>query len=297
MSAPGTPVSTRPSPAALAPLAFVFLWSSAFIAVRAGLPEVTPLYFLAVRFALAAVLLAAIAAILRPAWGALAGRWHHLAIAGALINALYLSGGYLAMTHINGATMALVGALHPLLTALTAGPVLGERLARAQWFGLGLGIAGVALTVGTKADDLDQIAGIAWGLGGVLCLVAGTLYYGRYCRAVPLVPANMVQMAASALIVGALALAFEDIDARWTPLSLAGAVSVGGMGLLLFMLRTGTAGRVSANFYLTPGLTALLGWLALGETLTPLALAGFAVASAGVWLVNRAPGTHDGSQR
>jgi drug/metabolite transporter (DMT)-like permease len=59
------------------------------------------------------------------------------------------------------------------------------------------------------------------------------------------------------------------------------------MALLLYMLKTGTAGRVAANFYLTPGTTAMLGWLILGEALSPLAILGFAIASVGVWLVNR----------
>ncbi len=41
----------------LAPLLFVFLWSGAFIAVRAGIPDVSPITFLASRFSLAALLL------------------------------------------------------------------------------------------------------------------------------------------------------------------------------------------------------------------------------------------------
>ena len=55
------------------------------------------------------------------------------------------------------------------------------------------------------------------------------------------------------------------------------------------MLTHGTAARVSANFYLVPGTAALLAWMALGERLTPLALAGLAIASIGCWLVNAAP--------
>ena len=53
------------------------------------------------------------------------------------------------------------------------------------------------------------------------------------------------------------------------------------------MLNRGTAGRVAANFYLIPGTVALLGWALFGERLTALALLGFAVASAGVFLVAR----------
>ena len=50
------------------------------------------------------------------------------------------------------------------------------------------------------------------------------------------------------------------------------------------MLNRGAAGRVAANFYLVPGVVALLGWWLLGERLAPLALGGLALASLGVWL-------------
>lgn len=279
--------------ARLAPLAFILLWSMAFVAVRAGLPDVSPLYFLAVRFALATMILLAIAALWRLGWSGLRNTWRHFVVAGVLINALYLSAGYLAMTEIAGATLALIGALHPLLTALLAGPVLGERFRARQWLGVACGIVGVALVVGIDAGDLAQRSGVAWGLAGVACLTAGTLYYSRYCRGLGLVQANTVQLAAAAAVTAAFALAFEDIRADWTPTALATlgflvcGVSLGGMALLLYMLKTGTAGRVAANFYLTPGTTAVLGWLILGEALSPLAILGFAIASAGVWLVHR----------
>ena len=263
------------------------------VAVRAGLPDVSPLYFLAVRFAIATVILVTIAALWRLGWTGLRQTWRHFVVAGVLINALYLSAAYLAMTEISGATLALLGALHPLLTALLSGPVLGERFRARQWLGVACGIAGVALVVGIDANDLAQRAGVAWGLGSVVCLTAGTLYYSRYCRGLGLVQANTIQLAAAAAVTAAFALAFEDVRADWTPTALATlgflvcAVSLGGMALLLYMLKNGAAGRVAANFYLTPGTTAVLGWLILGETLSPLAILGFVIASVGVWLVNR----------
>lgn len=279
--------------ARVAPLSFIFLWSMAFVAVRAGLPDVSPLFFLAIRFAIATAILLAIAAAWRLDWTGAGLAWPHFVVAGVLINALYLSAGYLAMTEIAGATLALIGALHPLFTALLSGPVLGERFRPLQWLGVGCGMAGVALVVGVNLDDFGQRAGMAWGLAAVACLTAGTLYYSRHCRGLGLVQANTIQLAAAAAVTGAFALAFEDIRADWTPTALVTlgflvvGVSLGGMALLLYMLKTGTAGRVAANFYLTPGTAALLGWAILGEALSPLAILGFAVASIGVWLVNR----------
>ncbi|MSO76219.1 MAG: DMT family transporter [Alphaproteobacteria bacterium] len=271
----------------------MLIWSSAFVAVRAGLADVSPFYFLSVRFTLAALLLAAIASMGGVPWRGLAGRWVPFAIAGTLLNALYLGAGYLAMTRIGGASMALIGALHPLFTALLSMPLFGDRWRPAQWLGFAFGTVGVAVVAVAGLDDSFTAPGILWALGAVVCFVAGTLYYSRHGTTLGLVQANMVQLATSALVTWALTFAFEDIRANWTwaavatLLHLTVVVSLGAMGLLLFMLRTGSAGKVAANFYLVPGVTAVMAWAILGEALTAVMLIGMAIASAGVWLVNR----------
>ena len=71
-------------------------------------------------------------------------------IAGVLINGLYLSGAYLALQNISAATMALIAALHPIITTSLAGPIPNENMRLLQWFGLTLGLAGVLLVVGEK---------------------------------------------------------------------------------------------------------------------------------------------------
>jgi drug/metabolite transporter (DMT)-like permease len=72
----------------------------------------------------------------------------------------------------------------------------------------------------------------------------------------------------------------------------AGAVSFGGMVLFFLMLARGTAARTTSNFYLVPGVTALMAWLFLGEKLSALAIVGLATASIGCFLVS-APRRHD----
>lgn len=220
-------------------------------------------------------------------------RWPHFVVAGILINGLYLSGAFVAMTHITGATMALVGSLHPLLTALLSGPLLGDRFRPSQWLGFACGVGGVALVAGVRLGDLAEVEGMALGAAATASLVLGTLYYSKHCKGAPLVASNTVQLAGASAVTLALMFALETPRAEWTPevlvalVYLAAVVSVGGMALFLLMLKTGTAGKVAANFYLTPCVTALLGWLVLGEGLSRAAIAGFVLASAGVWLVNR----------
>ena len=277
------------------PLLFVFLWSGAFIAVRLGIPDISPITFLAARFTLAGLILLPIT-FFSGAWGGwrdAARVWPHLVVAGILLNGAYLTAGYWALMDISAATMALIGSLQPLMTAFLSGPVLGDRFRPRQWLGFFLGTAGVALVAGINIVDLNHTEGVLWGVGGSACFIAGTLYYARFCKPSSLITANCVQLTTAAIFCWLVVLAFEEVNVAVTPtliwsfLYLTLGVSLGGMGLYLYMLKTGTAGKVAANFYITPGLTALLGWLILGETLSLNVLAGFALAIVGLWMVHR----------
>lgn len=282
--------------ARLAPYAFILLWSSSFVTARVGLALVSPLLFVAVRLVAAAALLALLLAIRRQSWAPLRGRWHHLALAGVLLNGITLSAFHVGMVTENAGVMALMQALSPMLIAVSAVPLLGERLGPGQWLGLILGAVGVALVVAPRALEGPAAWGAIWlGFLGAASLAGGTLYFGRFGRGVPLVPATAVQLGGGAIVTVALAITLERPHAVWTLPVVASvawnvlAVSIGAMALYYYMLGHGTAGRVAANFYLIPGTVALLGWALLGERLTPLAVLGFAVASAGVFLVARRP--------
>jgi drug/metabolite transporter (DMT)-like permease len=276
----------------LAPYLFILLWSSSFVTARLGLTLVTPLLFVAVRLVAAAVILFAVMVVRGgESWASLRGRWYHLAIAGALVNGLTLAPFHVGMVTVDAAIMALVQAMSPLLIALLGGPLLGEHLRARQWLGVLLGLSGVLLVVGPRAAHSHaELAAILLGLLGVVGLAGGTLYVGRWGRGVPLLPATAVQLGSAAVLVLLAMVLFETPAATWSLTAVASVtwnvavVSIGGMSLYYFMLNRGAAGRVAANFYLVPGVVALLGWWLLGETLTPLAIAGLALASLGVWL-------------
>jgi drug/metabolite transporter (DMT)-like permease len=245
----------------------------------------------AVRLAAAAAILLLVMAVRREPWGPLRRRWHHLAIAGALVNGVTLGAFHVGMVTVDAAVMALVQAMSPLLIALLGLPLLGERLRPRQWVGILLGLGGVLLVVGPRAaHSRAELDALLLGGLGVLGLAGGTLYFGRWGRGVPVLPATAVQLAAGAALVLAAMAVVETPSATWTAAAVTSVawnvavVSIGGMALYYFMLNRGAAGGVAANFYLVPGVVALLGWSLLGETLSPHALAGLAVASSGVWL-------------
>ena len=281
----------------LAPLLFVLLWSSSFIAAKAGLRHLSPLLFVAIRLAGCAAVLMGLMLLLRRSWQPLSsGRWLHCAIAGALVNAIGLMGPHVGLLMAPAAQIALVQSLTPLLTALFGLVVLHEQLLIAQWLGLTLGVAGVGLVVGQAAlESTARLEGLLLAFVGVISLVAGTVYFGRFCRGVPLLPGATAQFLAAAIVAALGAWLLETPRADFTPTAIAAVawntalVSLGGMGLYFAMLARGTAARTTANFYLVPGTAAVLAWVLLGEQLNPLALLGLAVASMGCWLVNAAP--------
>ena len=275
------------------PLAFVLLWSSSFIASRLGLRFLSPLLFVSVRMVIAAAALVGVTLLLRRPWSGLAGRWHHCVVAGVLTNSLLLMTAHYAMVHVEAAQIALVQTLNPLLTAVLAWPLLGERLRPVQWVGLTLGAFGVLLIVGLAAVRSPlQLHGLLLTAGGVVGLCGGTLYFGRYCRGVPVLEGITVQFVAAAAACVVCAILLETPHADWTSAAIgavawnAGAVSLGGMALYYLMLKRGTVARATANFYLVPGTAALLAWALLGECLSALTVAGLIVSSLGCWMVS-----------
>jgi len=277
----------------LVPAAFIFLWSSAYIVVRLGLPDMSPIASLALRFVIAAAILFILAQATGQPLSVLGSRWPHFAVAGALMNGVYLTTAYVALQYLSAGTMGLLAALNPMLTALLGLIVLGERMRLAQWLGLVLGVAGVVLVVGLAPVPGRSVSAALLAAGGIVCFAVGTIYFRRHCGPSAVLAGNTVQMAAAAVLCIVLATALEPLRVVWTwrligcVVYLALAVSVGAMGLLSYMLRSRTAGVVSSNFYLIPGLTAVLAWLVLGETLTRTAAAGFVLSSVGVWLAQR----------
>lgn len=278
----------------MTPLLFVLLWSSSFVAARAGLAYVSPLLFVAVRMCGCALALTLLMLVLRRSWMPLSnGRWAHCAVAGALLNALALMPPHVGLQLAPAAQIALVQSLTPLLTAVLGIFLLKEQLRPRQWLGLALGVAGVGLVVGRAAfESASRFEGLALAFLGVTGTVAGTLYYGRFCRDIPLLPGAAAQFIAAAATSLLGAWLFEVPHADWTAGAVAATawntvmVSLGGMGLYVLMLSRGSAAKTSANFYLVPGTTAVMAWAFSHEALTPFALFGLVVASAGCWLVS-----------
>ena len=278
------------------PAVFVFLWSTGFIGAKYGLPYAEPATFLVLRFALVVALMLPLALALRASWPATPAQVGHIAVAGMLLHGGYLGGVFTAIHQgMSAGLAALVVGTQPILTALAAAPLLGERVTGRQWVGLGLGFGGVALVLGQRAT----LAGLT-GFGAAMIVVAllsitlGTLYQKRHCGAFDLRTGSVIQFVAAGCVLGPFALAFEHAPVRWT-VEFVGALawlvlvlSIGAISLLALLIRRGAATKVASLFYLVPPLTAGIAYVLFGERLGALGIAGFALAVIGVALVVRA---------
>lgn len=270
------------------PLLFILLWSSGYVAGKLALPHTGPLTLLTLRFGLAAIVLLALAAATGAPWPKGRRAWRHLAVVGLLMQVLHFSCVYFALRWgLSAGVAGLLIGLMPLATALGAHLWLAEHVGTPQRLGLLGGLAGVALVIADKPLGGAWPAYAAAALG-LLGLVAGTLYQKRFCADMDLRSGAGVQMAVSALAVAAVAGPAEGFAVDWQP-ELLGAWlwlglvnSIGAFSLMFLMIRRGQAGQVARLFFLVPGVSALMGFVLLGERLAPLALAGFALSALAV---------------
>lgn len=273
---------------------FIVLWSTAWIAGKFGLDSAGPMTMLFYRFAVAALVLFVVALVGRARWPGSVRAAVHIAVAGALIQALGLGGVYLGMRDgVSAGVSALIAGLSPLLTAIGAAQFLDDRIGPRQWLGLALGFVGVGIVV------VDRIAlGAGWQayavtFGGLLAFVAGTIYQKKYCGDMDLRAGSFIQTFASALVILVPALVLESLHADWNATFVAAIGwmalinSVAAMTLLLLLLSRGSASQVATLFYLVPPITALLAFMMLHESLGSHALIGFVVVAVSVYLGTR----------
>ncbi|NHC08555.1 drug/metabolite transporter (DMT)-like permease [Azonexus fungiphilus] len=276
------------------PLLFVFLWSTGFVGAKFGLPYAEPLSFLLTRYGLVIALMLAIALLTRAPWPKTPAQWLHIGVSGVLVHALYLGGVFVAIGNgLPAGITALVVGMQPLLTACSAGWLLGETVSGRQWGGLALGFCGVALVVSGKIGEA-ALGPMLWpAVVALLAITAGTLYQKRYCARFDLRTGSVIQFVPSAIVTGIAVALFEDYRIDWSGEFLFAlgwlvlVLSLGAISLLNLLIRNGSAVNVASLFYLTPPTTALVAWAVFGEKLTLTASVGMAVAVAGVYLVAR----------
>lgn len=275
------------------------LWSTGFIATKLGLRDSPPFPLLTMRFAGAALLLAVLAYACRVRWPRDPRVLGHLLIAGLLVHALYI--GFSFEANAMGmpvSVISLIGVLQPVLTALGAAWLLRERVASAQWAGLGLSAVGVVLVLCDRIAFTPTAPMIVCAFASTLALTAGTLYQKRFCAEVDLLSGAALQLGASALAVG-LAVGFRDAPPVHWHAPFVGALiwlvavnSVVTTLMLYWLIRRGAAARVTSLFYLVPVATSIMAYFLVDESFGRYFVLGTVMTILGVMLALRTRTEH-----
>jgi drug/metabolite transporter (DMT)-like permease len=278
----------------LAPALFVLLWSSGFVTAKYGLPYADPFIFLSVRILIAAILLFILARLLK-----MPIRIGRVAIArssliGFFLHACYLGGVFYSIAQgLPAGVAAVVTSLQPVLVSIVAVKVLGEKLRIRQVAGLLIGFVGVVLVLGPSIDAQIPSAAIMAILVALVGSTTATLLQKKLGVDIPLISGTAYQYLFSGCILGIIAVTTQETTIIWTLRFTAAFIwlilvlSVGAILLLLWLLNSGSAAKVSSLLYLVPPVAAVEAFFLFGEKVNTQGFLGIGVTALGVWLVMR----------
>ncbi|MFB9947788.1 DMT family transporter [Rhizobium puerariae] len=283
----------------LAPALFVFLWSTGWIVAKYAAAHADPLTFLAARHALAAVAFFVVCQIVRAKWPRSRSQAGHAILSGVFLHGFYLAGVWYAIGQgVPAGLSGIIAGLQPLLTAMVAPMFLGERLRPAQKIGLALGFTGILIAISPQLLDVFErgLQGLAFpvliNLVAMASVTYGTLYQKRHLQEGDLFSIAALQFVGALIVTIPLALAIENLRFDWTHEALLAlgwsvfGLSMGAVGLLLYLIRRGQVSRAASLIYLMPPVVAIEAAILFGEPLTWPMIVGTVIVVAGVYMVN-----------
>ena len=287
------PVSRKPW-AAFAMMCAVF--ATTFLAIRIGVRDgASPFLFAGLRFSVAGALLLGVLLLRRRgAWRDVKRLSPRAFVVSFPLTTITFGAMYWAEGRIDSGLMSRLEALGPVVTALLARALLGSRLPRIAWLGLGLGVTGGALLAGAAQGGQVEPAGLGLALVSVVAYAAGLVLYDRLFG-----PDDdpMIVSALQSLLGGLALLAAAPVLEHpvWPPtapawlalayLTIAGSIL--GHSLCLFVVRDAGSVFASSWLYVSPPIATVLGAVVLGERFGTTELLGTGLALSGVYLVSR----------
>lgn len=255
-------------------------WGTTYLVTTEFLPPGHPLTSGVLRALPAGLILLAVTR--RPPRGVWV--WRSLALGTLNIGALFAL-LFVAAYRLPGGVAAILFAVQPLFVAALAVPLLGERPTRWRLGWGAVGVAGVGLIVlrGQVAFDL---LGILAGIAAAGVMAAGIVLTKRWGRPDGVGPTALAgwQLTAGGLVLVPLALAVEGLPPAVDLRAAGGYAWLAVVGALLsypiWFRGIGRLPVVAVSFLslLSPVAATVLGWLFLGESLTPVQGVGFVLA-------------------
>jgi drug/metabolite transporter (DMT)-like permease len=271
----------------------VFLWASAFVAIRSGLEGFSPGSLAFFRFFIAAICMAIIYFTLPKKNNITKKDKFLMLFIGAMTLGVYHLGlNYGEMT-VSAGISSFVISQAPIITTVFAILFLGERLNMRGIFGLLISTIGMTLILLGQENGYKINIGILYIFAAA---ISGSIYnvlqkpflkkysaievttYGiwgslfTFCYYIPAFSQEIFHASLNAILsavyLGVFPAAIATIT--WT-----------------YTLATMPASRASNFIYFMPIIATILGWLFLGEVPVLLSFLGGVVALVGVWIMNK----------
>lgn len=274
----------------------MFLWAVCFPLIVAGIAYAPHLTFATLRAFLAGAALVAMGLALGRPWPRGTRVWLALGGIGLGATSLGFLGMFMASEFVSPGIATVLANTQPLMAAVLATAVLGERLGLRGKAGLALGFAGIVLIA---APQLQAPAAGLFGLGIAYILLAAVgitvsnvLIRALADRTDPLMAMGL-QMLIGGIPLMLGAVLFEDpLSVNFTPrfLLILFTLSLFGSSLAYWLwseiLRTTEFNRANAFAFLVPGFGLAMGVAFFVETVGLLAGLGILATIAGVALTN-----------
>jgi drug/metabolite transporter (DMT)-like permease len=174
-----------------------------------------------------------------------------VAISGVLLHAIYLGGVWWAIAKgLPAGISGLIAAVQPILTAVLAPTLAGERITRLHWAGIALGFVGIAMVLEPKLLGLTgSVSGLVWpiivNVAAMVSVTFGHSIRNALCDQAICAASRLSQMLGAALATLPIALLTESFRFEWNQtlvLTMAWSVlalSMGAIGLPLLLIRNG----------------------------------------------------------
>ncbi|MBO9107277.1 EamA family transporter [Agrobacterium sp. S2/73] len=264
------------------------IWGTTYFVTTEFLPHGYPFHVAMLRALPAGVLLLLLVRKLpKGIW------WSRSLILGALNFSFFWAMLFVSAYRLPGGVAATVGAIQPLIVIglsrlFLAAPVRPLAIVA----GL-LGIVGVALLVlAPGAAALDAV-GVAAGLAGAVSMAFGTVLTRKWRPPVSNLTFTAWQLTAGGILLLPVAYLLEPALPAPTAANILGMAYLGiiGAALTYFLWFRGLAriepSAAASLGFLSPVVATLLGWLALGQSLTPAQIVGFVAVLFSIWLSQR----------
>jgi drug/metabolite transporter (DMT)-like permease len=258
------------------------VWGVTFVQVKDAVELYPLLAFLAIRYLIATAALAPIAV------RRLGGFGRDGLVAGAVLGGLVALGIGLQTAGLERTTVTSTGfitGLYVLFTPLLGLALFRTPIPRSLWAGVALALVGLALLSGVPQGS---------GRGDLLVLVSAfvqafqIVMVERYANRFDVFALTFFQVAAAAVALGAVSLAFEEPTIPrgatvWAALLVTGLFAVAFAYVIqVWAQRRVSATRIAIVFSLETVFAGLFGYLLAGDRLGALGFAGCAAIFAGI---------------